>query len=147
MPPLNSFHPIGETDSEYAFCLLLERLAELWTKSASPSVADRYRVVQEFATDMSRYGPANFIYSDGELMFAHGDQRRHDTGEVRPPGLYLVQANTIPEDQSWLATGLNVSGPEQPVAILASVPLTAEPWEPLRQGELLMIAAGRVLDP
>lgn len=145
LPPSRAFHPIGETDSEYAFCNLLGRLAEAWALPAPPSAATRHAVVAQFAAELRELGPANFIYSDGELLFAHGDRRRHDTGEVRPPGLYLVQRSVTPEDRSWLASGVDLSGPDQAVAILASVPLTEEPWRPLRQGELLMISGGRLM--
>ena len=79
------------------------------------------------------------------MLFAHGDRRRHDSGETRPPGLYLVEREGAPGDQSWLVSGVGVSGPDDPVAILASVPLTDEPWRPLKQGELLTISGGRVV--
>jgi len=147
LPQSGDFHPIGETDSEYAFCVLLGRLAEVWAQPSAPSAATRHAIVAQFAAELSRFGPANFIYSDGELLFAHGDRRQHDTGEVRPPGLYLVQHSDTRRDRSWLASGVDVSGPDQPIAILASVPLTNESWRPLAQGELLMISDGRVMAP
>jgi glutamine amidotransferase len=141
----SSFRPIGETDSEYAFCALLNRLTSVWTGPGLPSAASRYKVVANFAAELARLGPSNFIYSDGDLLFAHGDRRRHDSGETRPPGLYLVERETAPGDDSWLVSGVEMSGAEAPVTILASVPLTDEPWRPLNQGELLMIDNGRVI--
>ena len=33
------FRPVGETDSEYAFCVLLERLVPLWRDAAGPPAA------------------------------------------------------------------------------------------------------------
>jgi glutamine amidotransferase len=144
--PLRQFHPIGETDSEYAFCVLLDRLTGLWADMERPSAASRRALVAEFAAELALLGPANFIYSDGELLFAYGDQRQHDTGVVAPPGLHLLQRRVMPDDQALGASGVDVSGPDQAVCILASVPLTDEPWRPLAQGELLMISSGRVVD-
>lgn len=145
LPPLRGFLPIGDTDSEYAFCVLLDGLREVWMRPEPPSAATRHAIVANFAAELAQLGPANFIYSDGELLFAYGDRRRHDSGEVRPPGLYLVEREEAPQGHSWLVSGVDVSGTVDPVAILASVPLTNEPWRPLDQGELLMISAGRVV--
>lgn len=144
-PPLRHFQPIGETDSEYAFCVLLELMARLWADSEPPSAASRRSLVAEFAAELARLGPANFIYSDGELLFAYGDQRQHDSGVVGPPGLHLLQRWEMPEERTLGTSGVDVSGPDQAVSILASVPLTDEPWRPLVQGELLMLRAGRVI--
>lgn len=145
VPALRGYQPIGQTDSEYAFCVLLNRLSELWLQPSPPSAAKRYSIVATFAAELARLGPANFLYSDGELLFAYGDRRQHDSGETRSPGLYLVERKQAPEDNSWLVSGVDISGPEEPVVILASVPLTDEPWRPIAQGELLMISAGRVV--
>src|SRR6516225_5990362 len=46
------FQPIGDTDSEIAFCILLQRLSELWRGSVEPSLDDRLAIVERFAADM-----------------------------------------------------------------------------------------------
>src|SRR5512135_3487517 len=56
------FRPIGETDSETAFCLLLERLSHLWDEGAVPALELRVAVFGKFAQDMRALGPANFLY-------------------------------------------------------------------------------------
>ncbi len=40
-PTLGGFHPIGDTDSEYAFCVLLNRLTGAWRGPEPPSAATR----------------------------------------------------------------------------------------------------------
>jgi glutamine amidotransferase len=84
-----SFRRIGDTDSEYAFCDLLGRLREPWERGA-PSLDDRLAVIETFAAELRSLGPANFIYTDGELIFAHGHQRRTDAGAIEPPGLHVL---------------------------------------------------------
>lgn len=69
------FRPIGSTDSEAAFRALMDRLSLLWSGSITPSPAERLAVVAELAADLRKLGPANFLYSDGELLFAHGHHR------------------------------------------------------------------------
>jgi glutamine amidotransferase len=146
--PLQSraYRPVGSTDSEHAFCLLLERLAPLWGDAGRPSVRERRVAVARFAADMAALGPANFLYSDGELLFAHGHRRPKADGRVEPPGLYFIERKELPPPStSWLASGVRLGEPVEPVAIVASVPLTDEAWLPLEEGELLVLSRGRLL--
>ena len=143
----HGYQPIGQTDSEHAFCMLLDRLAGLWQGDRQPSIAERHAVVARFAAEMSSLGPANFLYSDGDLLFAHGHRRPQADGRIEPPGLHFIERKDIPPAEvSWLASGARISHGPEPVAIVASVPLTDEPWQPLREGELLVLSRGRLLD-
>ena len=133
-----TYRPVGETDSERAFCILLERLTPLWETGKAPPVAARLAVVADFAADLRPLGPANFLYSDGDVLFIHGNRRTQADGAIAPPGLYLLQRTcaygTAPADAGT-----------QRVILAASVPLTDEPWRPLAEGEVLAVKAGRVL--
>ena len=54
--------PVGTTDSEHAFCALLERIRGLWgSTSVVPPLEDRLTVVSRFAADQRTLGPANFL--------------------------------------------------------------------------------------
>ncbi len=72
----SAIRPAGETDSEQAFCALLERLQALWATKQAPTLVARLKLIECFAADLRRLGPANFIYSDGDALFAHADRRR-----------------------------------------------------------------------
>ena len=78
------FRRVGDTDSEQAFCALLDRLAPLW-EAGPPSLDARLDVIAPFARELRTLGPANFIYSDGEATFAHGHRRTDANGVIRPP--------------------------------------------------------------
>jgi predicted glutamine amidotransferase len=143
--PASGRRPVGETDSEHAFCLLLERLAPAWADGRVPAVATRRALVAAFAEELRGCGPANFLYADGELLFAHGHRRRHDDGTEGPPGLHVVRREDVPDDATWLASGVDLGEAAEPVAVIASVPLTEEPWRPLEEGELLVLARGRIV--
>jgi glutamine amidotransferase len=132
------YRPIGDTDSEYAFCALLDRLRPLWDRGV-PTVDDRLDEVAAFASELRRLGPANFIYTDGELIFAHGHRRRSDSGEIEPPGLHVLCRRCTAERD------IGPHSSEQEVALVASVPLSNEPWTPLAEGEIVVLSEGRVI--
>ena len=139
------FNPIGETDSERAFCVLLDRMALIWKdREAAPTLRERFLIVSSFAGELRGFGPANFLYSDGDLLFAHGHRRKHaDTGRVEAPGLVLLQTQCQNGQQGFVTSGLSIRGDHQLVTLFASVPLTSEQWEPLAEGELVAVARGK----
>lgn len=147
----NRFRPIGDTDSEIAFCILLERLSELWRGHVEPSLDNRLAIVERFAADMRQLGPANFIYADGNMLFAHGHRRIQADSMIAPPGLWQLQRRcSVDVDVDALreaGVAIEPVRQDQEVTLLASVPLTAEPWRPLAEGEVLVVKNGRDLSP
>ena len=145
------FHrPIGETDSEYAFCNLLGRLEGLWLMTSGvPPLDRRFTIIGRFARDLRRLGMANFIYSDGDTVFAHGSRRRHRAGETpRAPGLHVLQraCSMKPEGTTGMKCHPTGAGSEkQQMLLIASVPLTKESWRPMEEGEVLAFGGGRIL--
>lgn len=139
-----AFRPVGETDSEQAFCTLLERLRPLWQAGGPPPLDARRAVVAAFAAELRALGPANFLYADGDALFAHADRRHQDDGTIRPPGLWRL-ARHCPHGGELAGEGLRIAAPgaEQEVQLFASVPLTAEGWVALEAGELAVVRAGR----
>lgn len=144
--PLGRFRPIGETDSEYAFCLLLARLEDLWLAATVPSLEARRGIIGAFAQELRQLGPANFLYSDGEDLFVHSDRRSQSDGSIAPPGLHLLHRECF-EGMPFETSGLKIKTPRQHVVLVASVPLTDEPWRPLAQGELIVVRNGDVVSP
>lgn len=140
------FRPVGETDSELAFCALLERLRPLWSGHGWPSLASRREAVEGFAADLRELGPANFLYCDGDALFAHGDRRHQADGTIRPPGIWRLHRR-CPAGGELATEGLRIEARavEQEVVLFASVPLTNEAWAPLAHGEVLVVASGRIV--
>lgn len=155
------FRPVGETDSEMAFCLLLERVAPLWEGAAAPSLDARLAAIEGFAADMRPLGIANFLYSDGEFVFGHGHRRTQADGIVAPPGLWFRHRHRAGASGSPATTlpssGVTIHAPTHPgggphageaqeMALLASVPVTAGHWRPLGEGEIVVVAAGELVE-
>ncbi len=141
------FRPVGETDSEMAFCLLLERLSRLWENGVAPTLRLRLAVFNKFAEDMRTLGPANMLYSDGDFIFAHGHRRTQADGKILPPGLWCLERECAVDPESMAPSGITVEpgGPAQRIALLASVPLSGESWRPLDEGEVVVLADGQVV--
>jgi len=97
-----------------------------------PALQYRIDEVVAFAEELRTLGPANFLSSDGDAIFAHGDRRRTDAGSIAPPGLHVLCRRCV-------------EATDQEVALVASVPLTAEHWRPLAEGEVVVVRAGRMV--
>lgn len=144
---LGSHRPVGQTDSEHAFCALLARLSLLWKTGSLPPVDTRLSLVAAFAADLRVLGPANFLYADGDALFAHGHRRmQRNTRRAEPPGLWMRQRHCPPDDPAPdQSGGVSIAQAEQAVVWIASVPLTEDAWRPLADGEVLAVRDGEVL--
>jgi glutamine amidotransferase len=142
---LGGYRPIGESDSEFSFCILLGLLRPLWQSESSPPLQQRFQAFCEFAERMTVLGAANFLYSDGEYLFAHSHRRRQDNGEIRAPGLYRL---TRSRHEHEILRGMKIDdGSEQGqiVTLLASVPLSDEPWQPVPEYTALALHQGEIV--
>ena len=75
------FQPIGNTDSEQAFCWIMQ---ELWKSHAGvPSIEELTHTLRELAAKIAPHGTFNFLLSNGEALWAHATthlcyvERRH----------------------------------------------------------------------
>lgn len=148
--PAHRFHPVGQTDSESAFCLLLERLAPLWHRRVPP-LGLRLETIASFAAGMRPLGTFNFLYCDGEFVFGHG-HRRHQADGTVGPGLWFqhrhrAEHNTHAAHESEAGVAIHPTDGAQEMSLLASVPVTAGHWRPLTEGEIVVLAAGELQNP
>jgi predicted glutamine amidotransferase len=141
------FNPVGDTDSEKAFCGLLEQMKSVWLRAGTiPPIEERLSIVAPFAMALRSMGPANFLYSDGDTLFAHGHRRMQAaTSKVEPPGLVYLQRVCPHAEHPATVSGLSIRSPDQSVALVASVPLNDEPWIPLGEGEVIAMRNGEIV--
>jgi predicted glutamine amidotransferase len=149
--PLGFHRPIGDTDSEYAFCALLARLQDLWLDANGvPPLAARRNIVTAFAAELRALGLANFLYADGDALFAHGHKRPQEDEGIRPPGLHVLCRRCAHDASAATLNmeGLEIqprTGGEQEVVLVASVPLTEESdWRALAEGEVIAVREGAI---
>jgi len=143
------YQPLGETDSELAFCALLSRLQPLYNNSKVPSIDKRFDVFSRVCEEMKLLGPSNFLYFDGEVLFAHAHKRYYEeAGELvgpRPPGLHIKRCWTCQSHENVICPGLKVGLPDRQTVLLASVPLDDQGWEALAEGTVLALKDGEIL--
>ena len=141
------FRPVGDTDSELVFCSLLDRLDDLWSAAGGclPPLPERLKLVAAFAEELREFGPANFLYADGDTLFAHAHRRIQADGREGPPGLHLLERSGEESPAGITTSGITLTSIRQEAVLLASAPLTDEPWQPLPEGEVVVVINGAVV--
>jgi glutamine amidotransferase len=70
---LGRFLPMGETDSEHAFCFLLDRIASAQHEATNPASPPLASVLHEHVAELDRLGELNFLLSNGEELVAYSN--------------------------------------------------------------------------
>lgn len=130
------FRPVGNTDSEAAFCELLEILWESFP-DGQPSLDALHATLTAATGDIARCGEFNFLMSNGEALFAHCATQLAYI-ERRAP---FVTAHLVDED--YTVDFSQVTTPNDRVTVIATVPLTDnEVWAPIEPGRLVLFFDG-----
>ncbi|MFO1321213.1 MAG: class II glutamine amidotransferase [Burkholderiales bacterium] len=136
-PALAGRHrPVGTTDSELAFCHLLETLEDRYGQEA-PALDALAATVRAWAETVARHGTFNFLLSNGDWLLARCATNLSYV-ERRAP---FTTAHLVDED---IAVDFNeVTTPDDRVAVIATQPLTDnETWTPMAAGELAVFHHG-----
>ena len=97
--------PIGETDSEYAFCHLLSHLAQNSNDGApvanAPVSFTSLAMVSEL---VASHGKFNFLMSDGEHLIAYGHDRLHYLERSGAPAdSAMIATEPLPGNEGWVS--------------------------------------------
>jgi glutamine amidotransferase len=136
--PLGRFRPVGSTDSEYLFCLLL---AELDKRGAGLETMQHWKWLHQLLVGFNDHGRLNCILTDGEYLLAYHDKNGFKGLTYRHVFLH--------EDTAKLFGDATVEMKLQadPVnwgCIVATHPLSAEGWLRFLPGEMKVIQNGKV---
>jgi glutamine amidotransferase len=130
-----SFHPVGDTDSERAFCWLMQELAK--NHARMPSIPDLTQTLAELAPQIARHGTFNFLLSQGEALWAHCTTQLHYVLRRHPFADAQLQDADLTVDFAEHTT------PQDRVAVIVTEPLTTnETWVALAPGELAVFVDG-----
>lgn len=141
MTPTWNF-PLGSTDSERAFCVLMDRLRRTLAPEDVLDVHKKLPVIQAWARELAQHGTANFLLSDSAYLYAH-----------RSTQLFWVERQCRASGELFGSESLRVALAPAPdeaphVTLIATQPLTAdEPWLELPAGEVALFHRGRRVLP
>ncbi len=133
------YSPVGTTDSEHAFCWMLDQIRKKF--SQRPAKADRlWRLLNQLALELNETGVFNFLLSDSYNLYAFCSNKMCWVTRQAPFGkARLVDTGKI-VDFSQETT------PNDVVTVIASRPLTDdEAWNKMARGEFNVFREGEVL--
>lgn len=130
------FLPVGTTDSELAFCAILDALASRFPQGR-PTPVELHRALRELACEIGSQGEFNFLLSDGDWLFAHCSSRL----------CYIVRQAPFPvahlSDEDLAVDFNEVTTPDDRVAVIATTALTDnESWTAIAPGTLVAFHNG-----
>jgi predicted glutamine amidotransferase len=135
-PHLHShFRPVGTTDSELAFCWIMQELAK--SHANVPSVNELTRTLQELIPKISKHGTFNFLLSNGQALWAHATTKL----------CYVLRQHPFHEvhlkDDDVTVNLAQLNSPQDRLAIIVTEPLTTdEEWTAFAPGELKVFVDG-----
>ena len=137
------FTPEGETDSERAFCLILDTLTANfpWANEwVGPSDHDIFAVLNQLSAQLSNYGSFNVLIGNGDFLFAHCSTKLAYV-ERRYP---FQTATLVDIDLTFDLSAHNA--PNDRMIVLATTPLTCnEQWTLMNRGESILLRDGDIV--
>jgi len=131
-----AFRPVGGTDSEHAFCWLMQELAK--AHASVPSVQELSCTLQELLPQAALHGTFNLLLSNGQALWAHCSTQLHVLQRAHPFGPAQLADEDLRVDFAAHTT------PQDCVAIVATAPLThGEAWQAMAPGQMQVFAGGR----
>ena len=132
--------PLGETDSEWAFCRILDWLDKTdvgqWTNR-------NYKALAELLAELNELGALNVLLSDGERLFCYHDRDGYN-------GLCYVRrefkhTRITLADEDWSVDLGRIKDPRQKGYVIATKPLTDEDWVRFKGGQLIVFQKGEIV--
>lgn len=130
------FRSIGSTDSELAFCLLLDGLfARFGVRE--PGHEELEGALQQIGAEIAQKGTFNYVLSDGKRLFAHCSTELHYIERSAPFG----RACSL--DCSEVIDFAQYNDQDDRIAVVATRPLSDEKWTAFESGQLICFKGGR----
>lgn len=137
--PTGFYTPIGETDSELAFCWILHQVSREFPQQPA-DMGDVFTFIASLADQMRELGVFNLLLTDGDFVFAYCTNNLHYITRKAPFG----HAKLIDED---IAINFeNETSDSDIVAVIATQPLTNnEAWHKMQPGEYCVFCRGKIV--
>lgn len=134
--PLRFYAPIGSTDSEHAFCWMLDRIRERYPKPPRRAAGLR-RLVDALAEELGACGTFNMILCDSRYLYCHCSTALTWLTRRAPFGEATLIDTELTVDFAKETT------PRDVVTVIATRPLTEnEPWRVMSRGSMVVFCDG-----
>ena len=131
--------PVGATDSERAFCWLLQELGK--AHADMPAAGELTRTLAELVPQAARFGTFNFLLSNGQALWAHASTKLCYVTRQYP----FTRAHLT--DEELEVNFAEYTTPRDRVTVVATTPLTTdEQWTPITPGKLELFVDGALVD-
>ncbi len=139
--PLGYEQPVGTTDSEHAFCWLLQRIRQDYpVPPGAEAQAAFWAFLKTQCDQLRELGVCNLLFSDAEYLYVYCTTKLQRITRRSPFGHAELKDTTLQVDFDQHTT------PSDIVCVIATEPLTAnECWTPLQSGEFLVYRYGQVV--
>jgi glutamine amidotransferase len=132
-----SFRPVGQTDSERAFCWIMQELAK--SHASVPSIKELTLTLRELTPRIARHGTFNFLLSNGQALWAHATTQLWHTERQYPFSSVTLKDQDLSIDFAQHTT------PQDRVAVVVTTPLTSnEVWTPFTKEALKVFVDGQL---
>ncbi|MDQ2928339.1 MAG: class II glutamine amidotransferase, partial [Pseudomonadota bacterium] len=127
--------PVGATDSERAFCWLMQELAK--SHAGVPPVEELTATLAELLPQVAAHGVFNAMLSNGQALWAHCSTNLHHIVRQHPFTRASLQDDDVTVDFAA------ETSPRDRVAVVVTEPLTKdETWLAFAPGELRVFVDG-----
>lgn len=128
--------PVGCTDSERAFCYILQSLRTRFP-AGQPDCEALNAALRELTAAIAAHGEFNFLLSNGDYLFAYCSTKLSYVVRQAPFSVAHLKDQDVTVDFSEVTT------PNDRVAIIATLPLTDnETWSTIEPGTLMLFVDG-----
>ncbi|MCG3220482.1 MAG: class II glutamine amidotransferase [Candidatus Heimdallarchaeota archaeon] len=130
------YKPAGDTDSESAFCLIMDELRRLGRQDSSKIIA---QTIEKKALELSKQGGLNFILSDGEITYTfYSGYKSLYYHTLQPPFKSVLEGG---DDQ--LRFKIDLTEKTTPITLIASMPiLKYVHWKEFEPGKVVVFKNG-----
>jgi len=134
-----AFRPVGTTDSELAFCYVMQELRRRFGDTA-PGIDDLRSALAALCTSIAAFGTFNMTLSDGAALYVHCSTKL----------CYIVRqypfVTACLSDEDLTIDFSQVTTPKDRVAVIVTEALTTnEVWTDFQAGELKVFVDGAPL--
>jgi glutamine amidotransferase len=131
--------PIGDTDSEHAFCWMIEQLRAAFPGGYPKNVRQLWRTVAELGGELGAEGKFNFLLADGRHLYARCGTKLCYIIRRSPFGHATLKDAELKIDFSEVTTA------RDRVAVVATEPLTRdEVWHQGAPGSMWVFDRGEL---